>query len=311
MGNRDGCSNKFEEGFLIRFLDNFKLKTNMKTSICIVLTLTLFACNNNPERVYEKNSEGNFTYEEHISDPVIKRVTLDSNKVLSSVEYENTKKEYLVIYYYKNGKLDQSLKGPSKNGTGLIENSVYSSNGKVVERFIKTQDNEKIAIYRYAENGNLLRKEFFKTGHKASYSFISYDNKGNPILTHRNSHFLYISKRGNELVLKPVGLKTKQFVGAQVFIVPSLNNSEVNLGAIEGYKQSPEQYPSVINYFTYRANSVIRINLNELDSTKRLKCKIFINDVVEDGVPNYTFYELSIPDLNNIPSTNLYPIIED
>lgn len=274
----------------------------------IILTLALFACQE--ERTYEKDSEGNFTYEEKINDSVIKRVILDRNKVLSSVEYENTKKNYLVIYRYKNGKLDQSLKGYI-NDTALLENCVYSSSGKIVQKFIKTQDNEKVAIYRYSENGDLVRKEFFRTGRPFVYSFTSYDSKGNPVLTERNSHFLYISKQGNELILKPAVLKTKRFVGAQVFVVPSLKNSEVDLGAIEGYKQNPKNYPSVVKYFAYGPNSAIRINLKEVDFTKGLKCKIYINDVVEDGIPNYTFYELAIPNLDSIPGTNLYPIIED
>ncbi|MNR63958.1 hypothetical protein D3C85_1864320 [compost metagenome] len=50
--------------------------------------------------------------------------------------------------------------------------------------------------------------------------------------------------------------------------------------------------------------------MNELDLTKGLKCKIFINDIVENGAPNFIFYELYIPNLDSIPSTNLYPIVE-
>lgn len=281
----------------------------MKKTIWIPLILILFACNNNSKRVYEKNAEGNLQYDEQINEFVIKRVVLNPNKVLTSVEYENTKKKYVVIYYYKNNKLDQSIK-MSTTGTGFIENSLYSADGKVAEKLIKTQDKEKIATYRYGANGKVIRKNFFRTGRPDIHSFISYDNKENPVLTKGNSHFLNISKQGNELILKPAELGSKPFISASVFVVDSFKISQFDLDVIKVYKKNPKQYPYVLKQLNYDTNSVIRINLNELDVTKGLKCQFFIIDYVKDGIPNYLFYELSIPNLESIPSTNLYPIVE-
>ena len=93
-------------------ISNFvsKMHKMIKYSWVFFLFLVTVGCGETNHENFVEQPDGTYMSVKEVNDSIIERKVLNTNKVLSSVEYENIKSNDIKIYYYdENKSLYQSL----------------------------------------------------------------------------------------------------------------------------------------------------------------------------------------------------------
>lgn len=246
------------------------------------------------------NSDGQNVTEFKVNDSITER-ELKRNGKLEAKEVENTKIDSIIIYYYDEfDKLYQSSKFSTSNKNSLIENCVYYENGSISEKYLKTQENEKLAEYFYNYYGKLIQNKFIKEGSCNPNSVIYYKSNGEIDFNKKNK-FLSTSLISDSLAINVFGTDSKIFEQVDFYVVKDFNNYQMP------YFISDKS--TMLLSIKSTNTNLITVPLSALKPFKnKIKCVVSYGNRDYQGNWNYEEQEFYIESLLDIPETNLFPI---
>ncbi len=276
------------------FFQAYKRKPSGKIVLLSALLLLMTACQSEK---YVRDDARNYVLITHPNDNVIRRVVWDSTWHLKSIEWENIINDKVKIFFFDSIQRLAQLVEYELHNSDLYMSKLFYDNGLLAEEALKDNDQTRFR-FEYSPKGRLSKKYFYRKNRGSVHAWISFDEEGRTDLGIRKSHFLYIERMGDSLILRPCNLEKPKF-------------EEAFLNVYTEFPELPQEELKVEKRIDFKTDKpVFYVDLSRLD-TKDLKAELFIQQGTLEGYPYYAAFELYIKNLDSVPNTNLAPAMFD